>query len=326
MSRYQRRLPKRERAESYARAPRTLCRFSRIPSAVFIILGAVVALFSLWDEGVYLFAGAFCVLIGLMLLIPVFTFRVLWTEDTLIYRNIFGVTRFYALSEIECYRTNLHYTCIYLKNGKRFRVSSTRYESDQMRAFLQHVRKNGGKKREKKSDTRIYWGNCTRPVQLTLFLSLFWVLAIPMILLSSLGVRALLSDEASLSRSKQTVSSVFCEDGVATLELLDGTVWFVDMELAPERDWNALLNSRIEILADDMDLCALTDANGQIWFTFDDYYAKEFAGNLGIVLVCGLVSLIAPAFTVLALLAYRDPKRHPRLYDSVERMNFWSRY
>lgn len=158
---------------------RILCRFSKIPAVIFLVMGAVIAVLSLFEEGlrleeaVYLYVGIACILVGLLLLIPVFTFRVTWEREALVWRSVFGVTRRYALSRIKSYRTNMHYTRFYLADGRSFRVSSDHYDEDRMRAFLYCVREAGGKKREGASDSRLFWGNCSRPYQTLLYFCLF---------------------------------------------------------------------------------------------------------------------------------------------------------
>lgn len=160
---------------------RVLCRFSKIPAVVFLVMGAVIAVLSFFEEGlrpeatVYLYVGIACILVGLLLLIPVFTFRVTWEREALVWRSVFGVTRRYALSEIKSYRTNMHYTRFYLAGGRSFRVSSDYYDEDRMRAFLRCVRAAGGKKREGESDSRLFWGNCSRPYQTLLYFCLFFL-------------------------------------------------------------------------------------------------------------------------------------------------------
>ena len=160
---------------------RILCRFSKIPAVIFLVMGAVIAVLSLFEEGlrleaaVYLYVGLACILAGLLLLIPVFTFRVTWERETLVWRSVFGVTRRYALSEIKSYRTNMHYTRFYLASGRSFRVSSDHYEENRMRAFLYCVREAGGKQRAGASDSRLFWGNCSRPYQTLLYFCLFFL-------------------------------------------------------------------------------------------------------------------------------------------------------
>ena len=171
----------RERKRTRGGDRRVLCRFSKIPAVTFLALGAVLAVLSLFEEGlrleeaVYLYVGIGCILVGLLLLIPVFTYRVTWDREVLVRRNVFGVTRRYALSEIRSYRTNMHYTRFYFANGRSLRISSERYEEARMRGFLAHVRAAGGKAREGVSDSPLFWGNCSRPYQTLLYFILFFL-------------------------------------------------------------------------------------------------------------------------------------------------------
>ncbi len=298
-------------------------KYSMIPAAVFFAIGAISLLF--WSEVQYYVALVSGVM-GLPFLIAALNCRVTMDSDSLTVRNFFGISKTYDFTEIESYRQNQYYVHLYLTNGKRLRLRVEDEVDDRFSHLLRRLKKSRSVQRSGVSHSRLYWGNCSRPIQLTLFLLVLSLVCLLTGAFAAVGMTELLKQEDDLTKVGFTVATVETEDFIF---LYDGAGerYAVYTELGEGKDWHSLIGSRVTVLVDETcEIYALTDASGRAWFTFAQYRDAEFGANLTVTLVAVLIAVGIGIMIALTFVAYRAPEAHPRLYEQYETMNFWSRH
>lgn len=298
-------------------------KYSMIPAAVFFAIGAISLLF--WSEVQY-YVALVCGVMGLPLLIAALNCRVTMDSDSLTVRNFFRISKTYDFTEVDSYRENRHYTYLYLTNGKRLRLRAEDEVDERFSHLFRRLKQSRTVQKEGVSHSRLYWGNCSRPVQLTLFLLVLSLVCLLAGAFAAVGMTELLKQEDDLTKVGFTVATVETEDFIF---LYDGAGerYAVYTELGEGKDWHSLIGSRVTVYIDDTaEICGLTDAQGRAWFTVKDYRDAEFVPNLVLTLIAFAVFLLFGTWIVLAFVAYRDPEAHPRLYEQFETMNFWSRH
>lgn len=300
-----------------------LSRYSIIPAAVYFVIGAISLAF--WSEIRY-WGALILWAMGLPLLIAALNCRVTMNNDSLTVRGFFGRSKTYDFAEIDSYRQNQYYVHLYLTNGKRLRLRVEDEVDDRFSHLLCRLKRSRSVQRSGVSHSRLYWGNCSRPAQLTLFLLVLSLFSLVSLAFAAVGMTELLKQEDDLERVSVQIASVETEDFIF---LYDGAGERYDIytELGEGKDWNNLVGSRVTMLVDQTrEIYALTDASGRAWFTFAQYRDAEFGATLTLTLIAALIGLGICAMIVLVFAAYRDPDAHPRLYQAYETMNFWSRH
>lgn len=298
-------------------------KYSMIPAAVFFAIGAISLLF--WSEVQY-YVALVCGVMGLPLLIAALNCRVTMDSDSLTVRNFFRISKTYDFTEVESYRENRHYTYLYLTNGKRLRLRAEDEVDERFSHLFRRLKQSRAVQKEGVSHSRLYWGNCSRPVQLTLFLSVLSIVCLVAVGFVAVGISYLTLDEARLEQVSFTVAHVE-QDEFIFLYDENGERYSVYADLAEGMAWRTLEDERVTVYIDDTaEICGLTDAQGRAWFTVKQYREDEFGANLALTLIAGAVFLLFGTWIVLAFVAYRDPEAHLRLYTQFETMNFWSRH
>lgn len=301
-----------------------VAKYSYIPAIVIF----AVAVFSLafWNDGGSIIAPMFAVA-GIPLLVAAMNCRITMNTEQITVRNFFRVSKTYLFSEIESWRENTHYVYLYPVNGRRICVRNDDEVDGGMGDLSLQLKKRSIREREGESDSKLYWGNCSRPVQLTLFLS--GMLLVLFLTLSGFfwGIQELLVKEEDLEKASFIVADVVIDDTIVYLyEDAQNAYKFSQKDLAPY-DWNTLEGTCITVLADDItSVWALYDRCGNEVFSFEDSRETNKSGKIGITVICGLLALLPLAFFVMTFLAYKDPDKHPELWVWMETMNFWRRH
>ena len=298
-------------------------KYSMIPAAVFFAIGAISLLF--WSEVQY-YVALVCGVMGLPLLIAALNYRVTMDSDSLTVRNFFRISKTYDFTEVDSYRENRHYTYLYLTNGKRLRLRAEDEVDERFSHLLRRLKQSRAVQKEGVSHSRLYWGNCSRPVQLTLFLLVLSLVCLLTGAFAAVGISYLTLEEARLEQVSFTVAHVE-QDEFIHLYDENGERYSVYADLAEGMAWRTLEDERVTVYIDDTaEICALKDGYGRDWFTVKDYRDAEFVPNLVLTLISAALFLVFAAMIVLAFVAYRNPDAHPRLYEQYETMNFWSRH
>lgn len=301
-----------------------VARYSCFPAVFFFVFG-VISLFFWNDIGPW---GAIVLgICGVPCLVYAVNYRISMDMSTFTVRNVLRVTKTYGFADVVSYRKNLHYTYLYLKDGKRIRIKIEDEVDDRLDKLLRRLKQNNVSPKRKTSSTRLYWGNCSRPVQLTLFLIALSLIAFITGALACVGIHTLTLEESDLEEIRFTVTQVEVTENVVYLYDTNEGMYDAAEALANGRNWFDLHGKHVRILTDGIGtICALTDSAGQRWFSYDEHYADNFGVTLLLILVMGVLFFGGVTMIVLAFVAYHDPDAHPRLYDSYETMNFWSRH
>ena len=296
-------------------------------SYIYAIVIFAVALLCLVDVEVGLFMMPVFSLVGVLFLIAAINCRVTMNTEQITVRNFFRISKTYSFSEIESWRENTHYIYLYPVNGRRICVRRDDEVDDGIGNLSLQLKKRNIKEREGVSDSKLYWGNCSRPVQLTFFLFLMSLVLLLLTMCVFSGVHALLEREENLERKSFIVADVLVDETYVHLYEDAETFYDFDQTGLPAYDWNTLEGTRVTVLVDDIaSVWGLYDRYGNELFDFDDSYNANKKGATIMTVICGLLALIPLTMIVVNLVAYKSPDRYPELYVKVELMNYWSRH
>lgn len=296
-------------------------------SYIYAIVIFAVALLCLIDVEVGLFMMPVFSLVGVLFLIAAINCRVTMNTEQVTVRNFFRISKTYLFSEIESWRENTHYVYLYPVNGRRICLKKDDEVDGGLGDLSLQLKKRNIKEREGASDSKLYWGNCSRPVQLTFFLFLMSLVLLLLTMCVCSGMRALLEREENLERKSFVVTDVLVDETYVHL-YEDAEIFFdFDQTDLPTYDWNTLKGTRVTVLVDDVaSVWGLYDRYGNELFDFDDSYNANKKGAIIMTVICGLLALIPLALIIVNLVAYKFPDRYPELYIKVELMNYWSRH
>ena len=299
-----------------------VAKYSYIPAIVFFAM----AVLCLIDEEVGLFMMPILTLAGLPFLVAAMNCRVTMNTEQVTVRNFFRVSKTYPFEEIESWRMNTHYIYLYLVNGRRICIKREDDVDERLEHLIARVQNNGVFEREGVSDSKLYWGNSSRPIKWTMFVSFLSVFAL-FFAFCTVGV----ATDALLQKKENLKSHTFVVDDVRTsedyVELYDGDDCY-DIEYSDLDEQNPvdLVGTKITVLVDEVhNVWELTDENGICWYTFEEYQNHQFGG-----IWAGLIFILlfgGPAIAVLILLlvAYHAPHKHPRMYEYFETTNIMHR-
>ncbi|MBQ2734455.1 MAG: hypothetical protein IJF33_01345 [Clostridia bacterium] len=301
-----------------------------ILSVLFLIVGVVLIGAGFSENMAVLGVIGLAVTLGaLVFFVHAIRFSVFLERDGIRIRR-FLREQFYVYTDFESYRTNRNYMTLYLDNGRRIRFKSENCDLDALALLQKRLRVRGNsKKHAKASGSRLYWGNCSRPVQITLF-CLFTALV------SLIGVGCLVV--GSIETSKQDLTTRVLE--VVEIELdseledviliaEDGTEYVVEASmtsyLGSLEQWKG---TELRIWYDDFNnVCELRHRYGdQPIYTLEQYNADMRLINIAASVFFGLLALVHPIVLPMILLAYRDPDKHPKLYEHWETDSLWTRH
>ena len=119
-----------------------------------------------------LFIAPILAVVGIPFLVAAINCRVTMNTEQITVRNFFRISKTYSFSEIESWRENTHYVYLYPDNGRRICVKKDDEVDGGLGDLSLQLKKRSIREREGVSDSKLYWGNCSRPVQLTFFLFL----------------------------------------------------------------------------------------------------------------------------------------------------------
>lgn len=296
-------------------------------SYIYAIVIFAVALLCLVDVEVGLFMMPVFSLVGVLFLIAAINCRVTMNTEQVTVRNFFRISKTYSFSEIESWRENTHYIYLYPVNGRRICVRRDDEVDDGIGNLSLQLKKRSIREREGVSDSKLYWGNCSRPVQLTFFLFLMSLVLLFLTMCVFTGIQALLEREENLERKSFIVADVLVDETYVHLYEDAETFYDFDQTDLPAYDWNTLKGTRVTVLVDDIaSVWGLYDRYGNELFDFDDSYNANKKGAIIMTVIFGLLALIPLALIIVNLVAYKFPDRYPELYVKVELMNYWSRH
>lgn len=295
-----------------------IAKYSYIPAIVIF----AVAVLCLIDEEVGLFMMPILTLAGLPFLVAAMNCRVTMNMEQVTVRNFFRVSKRYSFKGIESWRMNTHYIYLYLVNGRRICIKREDDVDERLKQLIARVQNNGAFERKGVSDSKLYWGNCSRPIKWTLIVSVLSFFALLFAACTvGLTVDALLQKKENLQRHTFVVVDVCAEEDYVMLYSEDDC-YDIEYGGLDEQNPADLVGTKITVLVDEVhNVWELTDENGTCWYTFEEYQNHQFGG-----VWAGLIFLLlfgGPATTtlILLLLAYHAPHKHPRMYEFFETTN-----
>ena len=299
-------------------------KYSYIPAIVFF---AVAVLGLLLGEESGLFIAPILAVVGIPFLVAAINCRVTMNTEQITVRNFFRVSKTYSFEEIESWRENTYYLFLYPAKGRRICVRNDDEVDGGVGDLTLQLKKRGIKKCDGESDSKLYWGNCSRPVQLTLFLSLMLLLFLVTAPAFLDGLVQLFTKEENLGRKSFVVEDVLVDETYVYLYESEENFYDFDQTDLPTYDWNTLKGTRITVLADDIEsVWGLYDRYGNEVFSFEDSYDSNKSESIGMTVMCGIFALIPLTFFVITFLAYKDPDKYSGLWIWMEHLNFWSRH
>ena len=303
-----------------------VAKYSYIYAIVFF---AVAVLGLLLGEESGLFIAPILAVVGVPFLVAAINCRVTMNTEQITVRNFFRISKTYSFSDIESWRRNTHYVYLYPVSGRRICIKREDDVDDGIKQLILRLKQNGAYEREGVSDSKLYWGNCSRPISQTMALiaAAFVALFFSMLIMSELATVSTRKED--LKSHTFTVTEVReVEDG---FELYDkDTFYYVkDTELIEGRKPSDLAGTKVSVLTDEINtVWELTDRYRVSWYTFEEY--EGYLGNdtLSIIIFIGLfgvASIAALTYFVLVLLAYHAPHKHPRMYEYFETTNIFGK-
>ncbi len=301
-----------------------VAKYSYIPAIV--IFAAAVFSLAFWNDGGGVIALVLAVC-GIPFLVAALNCRVTMNSEQITVRNFFRISKTYLFDEIESWRENTHYVYLYPVNGRRICVRNDDEVDEGMENLSLQLEKRRVKKREGESDSKLYGGNCSRPVQMTLFLAGMSLVLLVFVAAFLGGLRHLFQKEENLKRKSFVVVDVHVSESHVYLYGDAETFYNFNQTDLPTYDWSRLTGTRITVLTNDVaGVWALYDRYGNEVFGFEDYYNANKRGAIVMTVICGLLVLIPLTFLVVAFLAYKDPDKHPELWVWMETLRFGKRY
>ena len=295
-----------------------VAKYSYIPAIVIF----AVAVLCLIDEEVGLFMMPLLTLAVLPFLVAAMNCRVTMNMEQVTVRNFFRISKRYSFKEIESWRMNTHYIYLYFVNGRRICIKRENDIDGRLENLIARVQNNGAFERKGVSDSKLYWGNCSRPIKWTLVVSFLSAFAL-LFAACTVGV----ATDALLQKKENLNSYTFVVDDVRTsedyVELYSGDDCY-DIEYGGLDEQNPadLVGTKITVLVDETyNIWELTDENGICWYTFEEYQTHQFGGVWGGLIFLLLFGGPAITFLILLLLAYHTPHKHPRMYEYFETTN-----
>ena len=299
-----------------------VAKYSYIPAIVFFAM----AVLCLIDEEAGLFMMPILTVAGVTFLVAAMNCRVTMNTEQVTVRNFFRVSKTYPFEEIESWRMNTHYIYLYLVNGRRICIKREDDVDERLEHLITRVQNNGAFEREGVSDSKLYWGNCSRPIKWTLVV-LFASLIALFFTFGTLGsaADALLQKKEDLQNHTFVVDDVCTEYTYVALYSKDDR-YEIDSGILNGQNATELVGKKVTVLVDEVyTVWELTDKNGTCSYTFEEYQdyrlGSMWAGWIFFLLFGGG----ATVFLVLFLLAYHAPHKHPRMYEYFETTNIMHR-
>ena len=294
-------------------------------SYIYAIVIFAVAVLCLIDEEVGLFMMPILTVAGIPFLVAAMNCRITMNTEQITVRNFFRISKTYLFEEIDSWRRNTHYIYLYPADGRRICIRREDDIDERTEHLIARAKNNGAVAREGVSDSKLYWGNCSRPITWTLIALFAGIIASFFTLITFDEVGHLLMQKEDLEHQTFIVTDVQTEEEFVAL-YSDDTRYDIEYGLLNAQSPADLVGTQITVWADEADIVwELTDAKGVSWYTFEEYQRYR-ADSIWIVLIFFLLfSGGGAVFLTLLLLAYHAPHKHPRLYENFETTNIFGR-
>lgn len=292
-----------------------------------IVLFAVAVLGLLLGEESGLFIAPILAVVGLLFLVAAINCRVTMNTEQITVRNFFRISKTYSFSDIESWRRNTHYVYLYPVSGRRICIRREDDVDERTEHLIARAQNNGAVAREGVSDSKLYWGNCSRPITWTLIALFAGIIASFFTLITFEEIGHLLMQKEDLEHQTFIVTDVQTEEEFVAL-YSDDTRYDIEYGVLNGQslaDLDDLVGTQVTAWVDSYVIWELTDAKGVSWYTFEEYQSYR-ADSIWIALIFFLLfSGGGAVFLTLLLLAYHAPHKHPRLYENFETTNIFGK-
>ena len=299
-----------------------VAKYSYIYAIVFFAV-AVLGLLLGKESG--LFIAPILAVVGVPFLVAAINCRVTMNTEQITVRNFFRISKTYSFSDIESWRRNTHYVYLYPIGGRRICIKREDDVDDGIKQLILRLKQNGAYEREGVSDSKLYWGNCSRPITWTLIALFAGIIAMFFTLIMFDEVDNLLMQKEDLERHTFVVVDAHTDEEYVTLYSED-TQYDIEYGVLNGQnlsDLDDLVGTQVTVWVDAYVVWELTDAKGVSWYTFEEYQSYR-ADSIWIALIFFLLfSGGGAVFLTLLLLAYHAPHKHPRLYENFETTNIF---
>lgn len=306
------------------------CGSEDVAAGVFLILGAICLALSVVCQNVLLCVmGTILIACGTPLLLYVINYRVWWDLDGITVQNIFRKSKSYPYKELSHYYVTLNRTVIVLKDGKKMRFRDSHTDLTEMERLQNEMKKHLiGEAESEIRECPLYWGNCSRPIQLTLFLLLLGVAAFLSGCIAWSAGAPEKEDRLAYRVIKVVSAEVDPETKDFCLRDADGSVYSISFnQLIDGVDQWVGEEFKIGYDEDFQEIYTLQRRfDTEYVFNLKEYNAQRLRANIGYVILFAFFPAFYLVFLTFVLLAYRFPDRFSRLYTEIEIMRFWSRH
>lgn len=301
-----------------------VAKYSYIYAIVFF---AVAVLGLLLGEESGLFIAPILAVVGIPFLVAAINCRVTMNTEQVTVRNFFRISKTYSFGEIDSWRRNTHYVYLYPVSGRRICIKREDDVDDGIKQLILRLKQNGAYEREGVSDSKLYWGNCSRPITWTLIALFAGIIAMFFTLIMFDEVDNLLMQKEDLERHTFVVVDAHTDEEYVTLysEDMQYDIEYGVLNGQNLSDLDDLVGTQVTVWVDAYVVWELTDAKGVSWYTFEEYQSYR-ADSIWIALIFFLLfSGGGAVFVILLLLAYHAPHKHPRLYENFETTNIFGK-
>ena len=307
------------------------CGSKDVAAGVLLILGVICIILAIVFQKLFMCViGLIMIAFGMPLLLYLINYRVWWDLDGITVQNIFRKSRLYQYQDMSHYYVTVNQTVIVLKDGRKlhFRYSHTDLGEfgrlqNEMKKHL--IGENEGESEKHKCP--LYWNNCSRPIQLTVFLVLVGLVALGS---GCIGlVLGLPVKESAVTYQTVKIVSVEADDEAEEFVLkdADGAIYYVFYSKSIE-ETDIRVGEEFKIGFDEVTRTVYSlqyRFKTDYVFDLEEYNAASRESNVGYMIFFGVFPILYLAFVVAVVLGYRFPERFTRLHVMLETMHFWSR-
>ena len=317
----------------------------KLSKVYYIVIGLCVILGAIFIVGSFTFIdesleseiiGSLFLLFSIGLGIAMLNCCITYDAEGIIVRGFFRRKRRYTYSQITRFKTKRNATYFYTDYGRKIKVSDN-YDHNSDRLIV-NIKHRSHAQEIPHKPCRLFWDNCSRPYQLLIFLCLVGLVSV---ICAGIACAIYLPVRESelISRSITVNHYAYSEDGYLCLyvDRLKG-YYEINKSLVTKNFTEGLTGRTLtvwitttdaELLDNGEDTYAgvrvLTDEGGKEVFGLRQSNYACLASDWYIILIFGVIALLFPLFLISSLVAYHKPENHPRLYQSLEDLDFWSR-
>ena len=303
-----------------------------IAEVVLLVFGILLFVLGIYaKESFPIFIGVACLLIAGFILLSILNDRVWMDKTGITVQNLFHVTHFYAFSDVQAYHVSATHTILYLKDRRKINLSDKKMAYGEAERVIAHCERSGAvEDTSTAGDCPLYWGNCSRPVQMTLFLSLLGGASLFVVLGILIGCAPMNEKDLTYQTIYAKTVSVDADTQNILLKASDGISYEIKEGLSkylPETGEMGSSFYTVGVLqSDPSEVCVLQASDGSFLYTLDQYNLAKGVESLGVALLFSIIPIGFLVCLITVLLAYAKPDTFTGLYIHWETASLWTRH